>query len=147
MVLEPTYSSLHNDYGTIHAAPGRQYPVQRSFVSDEVEGECDGGSAFAPREDGGCGSMTQGDLYQRQPLLPTPTKASAAAHQDTWRDPGEYYDHDDDDSINGLHTASVTCNGIVKITVPPPVREEPKFPKEKWKTLLGEFVPTKKPLV
>lgn len=132
MVLDPTNSN-HIDYGTIHPSP--DYPVQRNtnaFLTAHSNQE------LCEEEELASSRMTQGDLYQRQPLLPTPTKGdkwNSHNHNSTTK---EYYDEDEDD-VDDISRNSVTnCNGIIKINVPPPVREEPKYPKEKWKTLFGE---------
>lgn len=136
MVLDPTNPN-HIDYGTIHLAP--DYPVQRNtnaFLTAHSQQELS-----CEEEELGSSRMTQGDLYQRQPLLPTPTKGNADKwnHNNHSTAPKEYYDEEEDD-VDEISRNSVTnCNGIIKINVPPPVREEPKYPKEKWKTLFGKL--------
>lgn len=70
------------------------------------------------------------DLYQRQPLLP------AAAKADDWSQNDEYLEAPEDELLRKHDDNS---NGIVKINMPAPVREEPKFPQEKWKTVIGKY--------
>lgn len=73
--------------------------------------------------------MCIGDLYQRQPLLP------AAAKADDWSQHNEYLEAPEDEL---LHKHDDNSNGIVKINIPAPVREGPKFPQERWKTVIGK---------
>lgn len=72
-----------------------------------------------------------GDLYQRQPLLPAPNSKWAngtpSAHT-------EYFADEEDDIVHKTNDS----NGIIAINMPAPVREEPRFPQERWKTLIGE---------
>lgn len=74
--------------------------------------------------------MCIGDLYQRQPLLP------AAAKVDDWSQHDEYLEAPENELL-GKHDEN--SNGIVKINMPTPVREEPKFPQEKLKTVIGKY--------
>ncbi|XP_066970890.1 phosphatidylcholine:ceramide cholinephosphotransferase 2-like isoform X3 [Macrobrachium rosenbergii] len=63
------------------------------------------------------------DVYQRQPLLPS--HGSYITSNGVSKDgSGGFYD-------------SSSSNGMVKIPIPPPHRDEPRFPKEKFKTLLA----------
>jgi len=74
-----------------------------------------------------------------QPLLPPTTKGSTWTSNSTGNivsPPIEYYDEDDKTDGLGIHRGSVP-NGVIKIDVPAPLREEPRFPKEKWKTFVG----------
>lgn len=74
-----------------------------------------------------------GDLYQRQPLLPTPAKSDKWGHGSHPTNTQEYYTEDDDDILR----KSTDSNGVIKINMPPPVREEPRYPQERWKTVIG----------
>jgi shingomyelin synthase len=76
-----------------------------------------------------------------QPLLPPSTKgstwtSSSSSTGNILSPPIEYYDEDDKTDGLGSHHGSVP-NGVIKIDVPAPLREEPRFPKEKWKTFVG----------
>jgi shingomyelin synthase len=74
-----------------------------------------------------------------QPLLPPSTKGNAWTGSTTGSilsPPIEYYDEDDRSDGLAIHRGSVP-NGVVKIDVPAPLLEEPRFPKEKWKTFIG----------
>lgn len=46
---------------------------------------------------------------------------------------------DDEDKIDGLKRNVINSNGVVRIDLPSPLREEPRFPKEKLKTFVGEL--------
>lgn len=113
MVLDPKSGGSHNDYGSF---------------SGEGEGEGEGSApvtaAAAGVVTGGGGGpvMAQSDLYQRQPLLTSDTPC-----QD-----------DEDDKMDGLKRNTINSNGVVRIDVVPPLqREEPRYPKEKMKTFIG----------
>ena len=75
-----------------------------------------------------------------QPLLPPSTKGSTwtsgSSTGNILSPPIEYYDEDDKTDGLAIHRGGVP-NGVVKIDVPAPLREEPRFPKEKWKTFIG----------
>jgi shingomyelin synthase len=74
-----------------------------------------------------------------QPLLPPSTKGNAWTSSSTGNilsPPIEYYDEDEKTDGLAIHRGGVP-NGVVKIDVPAPLREEPRFPKEKWKTFIG----------
>lgn len=79
--------------------------------------------------------MFTGDLYQRQPLLPNNIKNEKWNHS-THSTAGEYSDEEEDIK------KSDERNGHIRIDLPPPVRDEPRFPQEKLKTLLGENIIT-----
>lgn len=146
MVLDPKYTN-HNDYGSIHSTEAQPTPLtiprysthalltarSNPSTTDTTTDE----DAPAPA----ALQMTQGDLYQRQPLLPTPTKGEKWSHG-AHTVSKEYFDDEEDEGEdpphNGIH--STTSNGLIKISMPPPVREEPKFPKEKWKTFVALFI-------
>jgi len=132
MVLDPKATSLHNDYGSFDRPLGAGEGHER-----DVEAAVDGSSS----------GMTQSsDVYQRQPLLPG---APLSKSKDKWSSGvasgSDYYEDDEDEkSIEGLGRHPGIPNGsgsdIVKIDIPAPLREEPRFPKEKWKTFLGKGV-------
>jgi shingomyelin synthase len=74
-----------------------------------------------------------------QPLLPSSTKGNAWTSNSTGdilSPPIEYYDEEDKTDGLSIHRGGVP-NGVVKIDIPAPLRDEPRFPKEKWKTLIG----------
>ncbi|XP_066593926.1 phosphatidylcholine:ceramide cholinephosphotransferase 2-like isoform X2 [Prorops nasuta] len=126
MVLDPKVTSVHSDYGSF----------DRPLTSGEgherdVEAAVDGSSS---------GMAQSSDVYQRQPLLPgAPPKG-----KDKWSgvaSGSDYYEDDEDDKLDGLgrHTGipDGSGSGIVKLDIPAPLRDEPRFPKEKWKTFIG----------
>lgn len=79
--------------------------------------------------------MFIGDLYQRQPLLPQNTKSEKWNHGN--HSPAvEFYDEEEEDDIQKTDER----NGHIRIDLPPPIRDEPRFPQEKCKTLLGELI-------
>ncbi|KAK5640119.1 hypothetical protein RI129_010930 [Pyrocoelia pectoralis] len=81
-------------------------------------------------------SHSEGDLYQRQPLLPTPPKGDRWSQGPESRQ--QYYstaEEEDDDVLQNQES-----NGIIKINMPPPVREEPRFPQERWKTVIAAII-------
>ncbi|XP_034948835.1 phosphatidylcholine:ceramide cholinephosphotransferase 2-like isoform X2 [Chelonus insularis] len=125
MVLDHKATSLHSDYGSFD----RPLPSGESHDRD-IEAAVDGNTS---------GMAQSSDVYQRQPLLPgAPTKS-----KERWggvSSSGDYYedDHDKIDSIGHTRHAGIqNGSGIVKLDIPPPLREEPRFPKEKWKTVLA----------
>ncbi|KAF5300693.1 hypothetical protein FQA39_LY11055 [Lamprigera yunnana] len=77
----------------------------------------------------------QGDLYQRQPLLPTTAKRDKWVHGDLPESHKQYHTEDEDDEGHGTEP-----NGIIKINIPPPIREEPRFPQERWKTVIAAII-------
>lgn len=127
MVLDPKVTSLHSDYGSFDRPLGAGEGHER-----DVEAAVDGSSN---------GMAQSSDVYQRQPLLPgAPTKG-----KDKWAgvaSGSDYYVDDEDEKIDGLgrHPGipNGSGNGVVKLDIPAPLREEPRFPKEKWKTFLGK---------
>ncbi|XP_065161157.1 phosphatidylcholine:ceramide cholinephosphotransferase 2-like isoform X2 [Atheta coriaria] len=139
MVLEPKFA----DYGSIHSigevvnrAPHDQSEVDNATAVHDLIGV--NGNAALPQPQHPPSQqppvMTQGDLYQRQPLLPTPTKADkwgSAGHPDIH----EFTVEEDEDNLSLQPHADQ--NGIIKINMPTPVREEPRFPQERWKTLIA----------
>lgn len=104
--------------------------------------------------------MTQ-DVYQRQPLLGGPPKGEHQHHHHHHIHHGwelsegppeqEYFQQKDTDVLGGVGSGSsgagvsgigggpggCSANGVVRIDVPAPLREEPRFPKEKWKTFIA----------
>lgn len=75
---------------------------------------------------------SQETMYQRQPLLPN--QGSFALTID-----------DSDEDADGLQNMQLQpparhLNGrVVNIKLPPPLKEEPRFPKEIFKTFLGNL--------
>lgn len=144
MVLDP--KNGHSDYGSfqtpeIQDSPAVAAESSQCQTSDEIvvlHNECES-LRLAP-------DMTQSDLYQRQPLLPPSVKT------DSWVGSGkssvlhspssEYYDVEDKADGLTIHRNGGlgSSNGIVKIDIPAPLREEPRFPKEKWKTFIAFFI-------
>ncbi|XP_015183241.1 PREDICTED: phosphatidylcholine:ceramide cholinephosphotransferase 2-like isoform X1 [Polistes dominula] len=127
MVLDPKVTSLHSDYGSFDRPLGGGEGHER-----DVEAAVDGSSS---------GMAQSSDVYQRQPLLPgAPTKS-----KDKWSSGvasgSDYYEDDEEEKIDGLGRHPGITNGpgsgVVKIDIPAPLREEPRFPKEKWKTFLA----------
>lgn len=127
--MDPKATSLHNDYGSFDRPLGGGEGHER-----DIEAAVDGSSS---------GMAQSSDVYQRQPLLPgTPLSKS----KDKWSgvaSGSDYYEDDEDEKgIEGLGRHPGIPNGsgsgIVKIDMPAPLREEPRFPKEKWKTFLGK---------
>ncbi|XP_043507813.1 phosphatidylcholine:ceramide cholinephosphotransferase 2-like isoform X2 [Frieseomelitta varia] len=126
MVLDPKVTSLHSDYGSFDRPLGAGEGHER-----DVEAAVDGSSN---------GMAQSSDVYQRQPLLPgAPTKG-----KDKWAgvaSGSDYYVDDEDEKIDSLRRhpgiPNGSGNGVVKLDIPAPLREEPRFPKEKWKTFLA----------
>lgn len=143
MVLDPKFSN-RNDYGSIQSSDQNNAPLnsQRHSTHALLSPSSNLGPSEPSIEDDevpATSKMTQGDLYQRQPLLPTPTKGEKwGAHPKA----NEYFDDVDEESDDAIRNGKLSSNsnGIIKISMPPPVREEPKFPKEKWKTFVALFV-------
>lgn len=127
MVLDPKATSLHSDYGSFDRPLGAGEGHER-----DVEAAVDGSSS---------GMAQSSDVYQRQPLLPgVPSKS-----KDKWSgvaSGSDYYEDDEDEKIEplGRHLGIPNGSGagVVKLDIPAPLREEPRFPKEKWKTFLGK---------
>lgn len=80
-------------------------------------------SSVLVEEQDDCGFMTH-DVYQRQPLL---------QEKDSYTK--DYEERMYKENCNSYYNGS--SNGIVKIPMPTPHREEPRFPKEKMKTFLA----------
>jgi shingomyelin synthase len=130
MVLDPKTTSLHSDYGSFDK------PLGEEGHNRETEVVVDGSSS---------GMAQSSDVYQRQPLLPS----APIKNKDKWSGVGsssDFYEDEEDVKIDNLghirHTGILneSGNGIVKIDIPAPLREEPRFPKEKWKTFLGLYI-------
>ncbi|XP_076656197.1 phosphatidylcholine:ceramide cholinephosphotransferase 2 isoform X2 [Halictus rubicundus] len=125
MIVDPKVTSLHNDYGSFDRPLGAGEGHER-----DVEAAVDGSSN---------GMAQSSDVYQRQPLLP----GAPAKGKDKWSGVASSSDYyvDEDEKIDGLgrHPGlpNGSGNGIVKLDIPAPLREEPRFPKEKWKTFLA----------
>lgn len=127
MVIDPKVTSLHSDYGSFDR------PLTGGEGHDrDVEAAVDGSSS---------GMAQSSDVYQRQPLLPN----APSKNKDKWgkvSSNSDFYEDDDDDKIDGLGIHPGIQNGsgtgIIKIEIPAPHRDEPRFPKEKWKTFFGK---------
>ncbi|XP_068917852.1 phosphatidylcholine:ceramide cholinephosphotransferase 2-like isoform X4 [Tenebrio molitor] len=135
MVLEPKFV----DYGSIH--PTADVPQLQQHNSSHALLSPRSVLSLPPLDDeeppntSKGTNMTQGDLYQRQPLLPNPGKADKWGHNAHSSSGQEYYE-DEDDIIQKTNES----NGVIKINMPPPTREEPRFPQERWKTLLAAII-------
>ncbi|KAB7502925.1 Phosphatidylcholine:ceramide cholinephosphotransferase 1 [Armadillidium nasatum] len=81
-------------------------------------------SSVLVEEQDECGFMTH-DVYQRQPLL---------HEKDAYEK--DYDERMYKENCNSYYNGSGS-NGMVKISMPTPHREEPRFPKEKMKTLIA----------
>lgn len=98
------------------------------------------------------------DVYQRQPLLSSSSKGEGWETGEEYTsssEPTTFYDSKGSSSngsrghhgngsvaINGLSNGTKdSCgeNGIIRIDMPAPHREEPKYPREYIKTLVGEY--------
>ncbi|XP_044012614.1 phosphatidylcholine:ceramide cholinephosphotransferase 2-like isoform X3 [Aphidius gifuensis] len=140
MVLDHKPTNLHSDYGSFD----RALPHNREGNDRDIEAAVDGSTS---------GMAQTSDIYQRQPLLPG---APINKTKERWGSgvgsggggvgtSSDYYDDDDDNNNdnnkmdNDNHSRQCIQNGsgIVKIDIPVPLREEPRFPKEKWKTFLA----------
>lgn len=123
MVLDPKATSLHSDYGSFDRPLGAGEGHER-----DVEAAVDGSSS---------GMAQSSDVYQRQPLLPCVLPKG----KEKWPEVASDYE-DEDEKIETLGRHSGLPNGsgggVVKLDIPAPLREEPRFPKEKWKTFLGK---------
>lgn len=131
MVLDPKTATLHSDYGSFDKPSGGSDEIGR-----DVEAAVDGPS----------NRMAQSsDIYQRQPLLST----APVNNKDNWTGVGSSSDYYEDEELEdkvdatnlGRHTnlPNGSENGIIKLDVSLPFLEEPRFPKEKWKTFLCMF--------
>ncbi|XP_014207272.1 phosphatidylcholine:ceramide cholinephosphotransferase 2 isoform X2 [Copidosoma floridanum] len=127
MVLDPKATSLHSDYGSFDKPPGRDSGHDR-----DTEAAVDGTSS---------GMAQSSDIYQRQPLLP----CTSIKSKDKWSgvaSESDYFEEEGDDKINSIghtrHPGIPNGSGSeIKIEIPIPLREEPRFPKEKGKTVLA----------
>ncbi|XP_021938002.1 phosphatidylcholine:ceramide cholinephosphotransferase 2-like isoform X5 [Zootermopsis nevadensis] len=150
MVLD-SKNSGHNDYGSIqgHSNGIGSGPLNLDHavdIPDVAHQSCsdDTGLRTVNENVRLTHNMTQSDLYQRQPLLPPGTKGNAwtsSSAGSILSPPIEYYDEDDKSDGLAIHRGSVP-NGVVKIDVPAPLREEPRFPKEKWKAFIAFLILT-----
>uniref|UniRef100_A0AAR5QI07 Sphingomyelin synthase-like domain-containing protein n=1 Tax=Dendroctonus ponderosae TaxID=77166 RepID=A0AAR5QI07_DENPD len=129
MVLEPKFV----DYGSIHPTPdGHTHQVHhgvsgpRSALLSPLDDEDVTANASAGPK------MTQGDLYQRQPLLPNPKNGDHWAQHTHGTTGSEYYVDEEDEIMD----KGSNRNGDIIIDIPAS-REEPRFPQERWKTLLA----------
>lgn len=70
-------------------------------------------------------------------MLPTPAKGDKWGNNSHPSSATEYYVDDDEEEVLRKSEGST---GVIKINMPPPVREEPRYPQERWKTLIGESI-------
>ncbi|KAK3923766.1 Phosphatidylcholine:ceramide cholinephosphotransferase 1 [Frankliniella fusca] len=145
MVWDPKNALGHNDYGSFE----RQRQGSSTEPEDDGHGHGHGqaqgplrglqalplsplhSSHPHPHAAASTSSMSDTDLIQRQPLLPLPAKNG---HHITVEYEEDVDDHSEDDG-----RAGGKANGIVKINIPKTEREEQRYPKEKWKTLIGKY--------
>nr|CAI5865437.1 unnamed protein product [Callosobruchus analis] len=123
------------DYGSIHPEGSRLPPQNHSSLVNTRPGTLSPHSDEEPSSTSNEVKMTQEYLYQRQPLLPNPAKTTSlelSTHSSSGK---EYYDDDEDDIPKSRER-----NGHVAIDLPPPIREEPRFPQERWKTALAAVI-------
>ncbi|XP_049819349.1 phosphatidylcholine:ceramide cholinephosphotransferase 2 isoform X3 [Aethina tumida] len=127
MVLEPKFV----DYGSIHPKADAPQLQQHALLSPRCV-------SIPPLDDeeppntSTRTKMTQGDLYQRQPLLSGSGKGDKWGHSGLNSTEAEYYEDDADERRPE--------SGVIKIEMPAPIREEPKFPQERWKTALAALI-------
>ncbi|CAG9815925.1 unnamed protein product [Phaedon cochleariae] len=140
MILEPKfvdYGSIHTSAASADGAIISQHQHQNGLLSPRS-------AALLPAIDdelpntSSANKMAQGDLYQRQPLLP----GGAGSKAEKWGGhsgaaAAEFYD--DDDDVDGA-SKGVDRNGHIAIELPSPVREEPRFPQERCKTMLAAII-------
>ncbi|KAJ8870128.1 hypothetical protein PR048_029140 [Dryococelus australis] len=67
------------------------------------------------------------------PLLPS---NGSVIHSPT----SEYDSDDNAEGLNVQHRNGGASNGVITIDIPTPKREEPRFPKEKWKSLMAFLI-------
>ncbi|XP_051173374.1 phosphatidylcholine:ceramide cholinephosphotransferase 2-like [Leptopilina boulardi] len=126
MIFDSKTSTLHSDYGSFDKPFG------------EVKIIVDNDNAVV---DGRRSEMAQSsDVYQRQPLLP----GTSSKSKDKWgalSSTSNYYNNDKIDELSheGINSGvpDISNCGIVKLDIPAPLREEPRYPKEKWKTFIA----------
>lgn len=160
MVLEPK-SSGHNDYGsfasnsTYHHPNSYQLGEQENGSLDLSEPTHDHGHPTqigvghrtpSVRGDGGMANQCE-LLYQRQPLLPANNSQGEEEATDFNDAIIPIIDDDSSDDDDRLHLPGASGaggnpgdNSAIKIDLPPPLRQEPRFPKEKWKTFIAFLI-------
>lgn len=137
MVLEPKFI----DYGSIHPKADVPQLIQQqnsshALLSPRSVSLTPLDDEESPNTSSKGTNMSQGDLYQRQPLLPNQNKADKWNHHSNHN---EEYEEEEDDILK--HCRNADCrNGVIKIDMPPPIREEPRFPQERCKTLLAAII-------
>lgn len=72
---------------------------------------------------------TQEHMYQRQPLLPNQGGSLVLTIDDS---------DEDADGLQNMQTLQRPNGRMVSIKLPLPLKEEPRFPKEIFKTFLGK---------
>ncbi|XP_063217281.1 phosphatidylcholine:ceramide cholinephosphotransferase 2-like isoform X2 [Bacillus rossius redtenbacheri] len=132
MVLD-SKGAAQSDYGSFQtpgAAHAHHHPEVQSGPSSDVPALI----SDSVRLTGLTADMTQSDIYQRQPLLPS---NGSVVHSPT----SEFYDSDDNvDSLSVQHRSGGVSNGVITIDIPTPQREEPRFPKEKFKSFIAFII-------
>jgi hypothetical protein len=120
MVLEQKNNP--GDYGSFEKTlPSSNGVLENACTSGGLEADvlvtAPANDTVAPSE---ADALVQ-EVYQSQPLLPCSAK-------EDWSSESRLY-------LN--HPASTSGANAIKIDIPAPSREEPRFPREKWKTFLG----------
>ncbi|KAG5885436.1 hypothetical protein JTB14_020772 [Gonioctena quinquepunctata] len=128
MILEPKFV----DYGSIHPTSSDLPQLQHGVLNSRSVTLLPPVDDEPPNTSNGS-KMTQGDLYQRQPLLPNTSKENKWGH--SAQSGTEYYDEEEEDIQK-----STERNGNISIELPSPSREEPRFPQERCKTLLAAII-------
>ncbi|XP_026276348.1 phosphatidylcholine:ceramide cholinephosphotransferase 2 isoform X2 [Frankliniella occidentalis] len=128
MVWDPKGAIGHSDYGSFERQGSSSNPEEDSQHPQLRAGASLPLSPLHSQQ-ATTSNMSDTDLIQRQPLLPLPAKNG---HHITveYEEDGE--DHSEDEGRSG-----VKANGVVKINIPKTEREEQRYPKEKWKTLMA----------
>ncbi|XP_037796791.1 phosphatidylcholine:ceramide cholinephosphotransferase 1-like isoform X1 [Penaeus monodon] len=108
-------------YGSVGESGGLMCESQHSGSSNRRSGTSSSASSVVDDTDHSL--MTQ-DVYQRQPLLTNHDQYISTNGVSKDGGSGGYYD-------------SSGSNGMVKIPIPAPHRDEPRFPKEKSKTFFA----------
>ncbi|KAG8233362.1 hypothetical protein J437_LFUL005823 [Ladona fulva] len=161
----PNHNShlLHHFLRSPSTSPSAPIPRRGSPTSTGTSANEGNGPPEEAEEEliaGGAGialPMTQ-DVYQRQPLLGGAPKGvhHHHVHHHGWElGEGpleqEYFQQKDADALSNVGSSVsgaggggigggpgvCSANGVVRIDVPAPLREEPRFPKEKWKTFVA----------
>ncbi|KAJ1521385.1 hypothetical protein ONE63_003060 [Megalurothrips usitatus] len=131
MVWDPKNATNHSDYGSFERQGSSSSSSSNNLSEDNKQLRALPLSPLHSQEPT-TSSMSDTDLIQRQPLLPLPAKNG---HHITV----EYEEGPDDHSEDDGRSAGGKANGVVKINITKTDREEQRYPKEKWKTLMAFF--------